>query len=60
MTESEAFINGWKAHENGVDIDDENSNPYHPESQEYSYDQWRSAWCDRFSCVKHGLELYLD
>lgn len=53
----ESYINGWFAHK-GERSQEEN--PYKEKVQEYSHNQWISGWCDRFSAVKHGLDLSLD
>lgn len=59
MNKSEAYLNGWLAHKNGVE-NTADDNPYLETLQHYSNNQWLSGWCDRFSAVKHGLDMSLD
>lgn len=54
---SEAYMNGWFSHLNDFS---ETANPYQEHIQRFSYVQWISGWCDRFSAVKHGHDLSLD
>lgn len=51
------YINGWFAHKNGVDAE---QNPYNEKSQYASNSLWLSGWVDRFAAIKHGRELELD
>lgn len=53
----ESYLNGWLAHKGDCPQD---LNPYNEIQQPYSYANWLSGWCDRFSAVKHGLDLSLD
>lgn len=55
---SEAYLNGWMAHKNGVKYS--NRNPYNEKTQAISYDEWHSGWCDRFNSIKHDRELKYD
>ena len=47
---SESFRNGWIAHSKGRGVHD---NPYDEETESWSYLQWESGWCRRFSAIKH-------
>lgn len=51
---SEAYINGWLAHNNGVEVD---ANPYDEKVSEASNFRWLSGWCARFRCIKHGGDV---
>jgi hypothetical protein len=57
MSKHESYLNGWLAHKYGIE---QSPNPYSESQQPYSYRQWLSGWCDRFSAVKHDLDLFLD
>ena len=48
---SEAYIDGWLAHKNDVEVD---ANPYDEKSAEASNFRWTNGWCSRFRCIKHG------
>jgi hypothetical protein len=58
-TRSDAWLDGWHAHRNGVTNNDDD-NPYNERRQHYSYTQWIAGWCARFSALKHGHSLELD
>ena len=57
MKKHQAYLDGWLAHqpERGQDLQ-----PYNEALQAFSATQWLSGWCDRFSAIKHGLELTHD
>lgn len=57
MKHSEAYLNGWHAHGNGIETE---ANPYNENYQQYSHNQWLSGWCSRFDAIKHGKDLSLD
>lgn len=56
MERTSAYMDGWHSHKGGQ----EQSNPYSEAYQPYSYRQWLAGWCDRFSAIKHELDLSLD
>jgi len=53
---SAPYLDGWLAQKDGYN----SGNPYDETKQPYSYGQWISGWCDRFTAVKHNLDLSLD
>jgi hypothetical protein len=53
---SAPYLDGWLAHKGGLN----QHCPYREDVQPYSYGQWVSGWCDRFSAVKHETDLSLD
>ncbi len=57
MDKNTAFLDGWLAHKNGVEVED---NPFDERRQARSRSQWTSGWCARFGAVKHGEDLPYD
>lgn len=53
---SSPYMDGWFAHKKDLGT----VNPYDEKTQSYSHNQWTSGWCDRFSAIKHRLDLSLD
>lgn len=53
MTISDAWLNGWHAHKDKIKTSE---NPYNERTQQASYSQWESGWCQRFSRHKHDKE----
>lgn len=57
MAKHQAYLDGWLAHKNEHS---QKTQPYNEATQAFSATQWVSGWCDRFSAIKHGLELTHD
>lgn len=58
MSHSEAFINGWKAHDECDDTLSPPCNPYNPETQKYSFSQWYAGLRARSDYVQMGSSIY--
>lgn len=54
MIYSTAYHDGWLAHSNGVDCD---QNPYDERRQMRSHNEWNSGWFGRFGHIKNGRDL---
>jgi hypothetical protein len=57
---TEAFLNGWHSHKNGVDLSQNPHAGYSATRELYSLQQWALGHCSRCEPVKLGGDLTYD
>lgn len=60
---TDAYLDGWLTHKSGVvhpTLGGTPDNPFNPDTQPYSNQQWMSGYCDRYAAVKHDGDLSHD
>lgn len=58
-----AYLDGWFTHKSEMEhprLGGMPDNPFNPQTQPRSNQQWTSGWCDRYAAVKRGGFLEHD